>query len=290
MKEKSLQQFQLELKTAFTEFEPGRAASLQPFRLALFDRLDSTMAAARKLPPGRPLIETSIAAWPEVDAIKGVTVAVALEQTAGRGRFDRVWVSPRGSGVYLTAALETSAPIAKLPSLSLVCGVAVCEAVNSLGSPGRLKWPNDVLVKTAAGHKKLAGLLLETVPSQSATLVLVGIGLNVEQTVGAAAAGGISLAETSAGQIGYSQTVLALVRSLAVELERFFQSGPADHLKRWRESSVTIGAEISFTYGQNLRRGIARDIDQSGALIVESQGEVLKLVSGEVSISDAACI
>lgn len=122
----------------------------------------STMDEARGLPPSPAPV-----------------VVVAQAQTGGRGRFDRTWVSPAQGGLYLTARIPWSRPLAQSPLVSMGTALALARLCEELGCPGiTLKWPNDLLLD----HRKAAGILAEMHhPPQSLPQLLVGVGLNVSQ-------------------------------------------------------------------------------------------------------------
>ena len=102
-------------------------------------------------------------------------VAVAEEQTEGRGRLGRSWHAPRGSSVLVSVVLEPAVPPPRLPELSLVAGEAVAAAIASeTGLAPTIKHPNDVLV----GGRKTAGILAES----SEGRVVLGIGVNANQS------------------------------------------------------------------------------------------------------------
>ncbi|MDQ4007414.1 MAG: biotin--[acetyl-CoA-carboxylase] ligase [Actinomycetota bacterium] len=105
------------------------------------------------------------------------SVLVAEHQTGGRGRLDRVWTSPPRSGITVSMLVQPSGvPLQRWPWLPLLAGVAVAEAVRrSAKVEATLKWPNDVLV----GDRKLAGILSERIETATASLAVVGVGLNV---------------------------------------------------------------------------------------------------------------
>jgi BirA family transcriptional regulator, biotin operon repressor / biotin---[acetyl-CoA-carboxylase] ligase len=110
------------------------------------------------------------------DAPEGA-VAVADEQTAGRGRLGRDWVTPPGSSVLASVALRPDVPTEVLPELSLVAGRACARALAEVAEVvPEVKWPNDVLV----GGRKIAGILAEAREGR----VVLGIGINVLQTAG----------------------------------------------------------------------------------------------------------
>lgn len=100
----------------------------------------------------------------------------AEEQTQGRGRRGKVWVSPPGGSIYLSLAWKFDLPVGDLGCLSPAIGVAVARVLKKIGlTPVGLKWPNDVLVD----DKKIAGILIETIKiTGSTTTAVIGVGLN----------------------------------------------------------------------------------------------------------------
>jgi len=104
------------------------------------------------------------------------TVVVADAQTAGRGRMGRRWVSPPGKNLYVSLLLRPSVPTADAPGLALVAGVALADAVEAVGVPASLKWPNDLY----CGGRKAGGILAEMASDSGGVRhVVIGVGLNV---------------------------------------------------------------------------------------------------------------
>jgi BirA family biotin operon repressor/biotin-[acetyl-CoA-carboxylase] ligase len=108
---------------------------------------------------------------------------VTESQTAGRGRQGRSWISPRGENLLFSVLIRSAGPAARLPLVSLVAGLAVAEAIEraTRSTDVRLKWPNDVVVPTAAGRLlKVAGVLVETsMTGDAVDAIVVGVGINV---------------------------------------------------------------------------------------------------------------
>ena len=104
------------------------------------------------------------------------TVVVADAQTAGRGRMGRRWESPAGKNLYVSLLLRPSVPTVDAPSLALVAGVALADAVEAVGVPAALKWPNDLY----CGGRKAAGILAEMASDPGGVRhVVIGVGINV---------------------------------------------------------------------------------------------------------------
>src|SRR5271166_1755221 len=112
------------------------------------------------------------------DGTRQGTVVIAEKQTKGRGRMGRNWHSPAGLNLYMTIVLRPAIPIAEVPRLSLVAGVAVAEAVGQF-APGiiALKWPNDLWLR----GRKTGGMIAEAITDRNNQLdcVLLGVGINV---------------------------------------------------------------------------------------------------------------
>ena len=139
---------------------PGRIG----WRIHYFDEIDSTQEAARELAAERRR--------------RRAPLVIAEQQTAGRGRMGRTWHSPSGVNLYTTIILRPPIPLADVPRLSLVAGVAAAEALER-EAPGivALKWPNDVWLR----GRKAGGIIAEAVTDarQNLDCVLLGIGLNI---------------------------------------------------------------------------------------------------------------
>jgi BirA family biotin operon repressor/biotin-[acetyl-CoA-carboxylase] ligase len=201
-------------------------------------------------------------------------VLVAEEQTAGRGRHGRAWLSVPGESLTFSVLLRpASVPPDRRGWLSLLTGVAVASAVSTLGGVHAvLKWPNDVL----AGDRKLAGILAEQSPDGAA--VVVGVGLNVATPAGALPVAPSGLAPTSlaaeAGGVPVSRENLLL--GLLDQLERWYIAFRADPdprnaglLAEYRALCATLGRPVRVELpGGRVLTGTAADIDADGRLLV----------------------
>lgn len=209
-------------------------------------------------------------------------------QTAGRGRRGRAWRSPFGANLYLSLAWSFSSWPPQLTALPLAVGVACARAVQAQGlREVRLKWPNDLY---AAG-RKLGGILIEhRGEAGGACRVVIGIGLNVAMS-GAQAEGidqpWISLNEALAasGRPPASRNALAasLIRELLAMLQPFETQGFGADRAAWSELDLTRDRAVTLS-GEPQVNGIARGVDESGALIVEVDGVRRLVHSGDVSL------
>ena len=215
------------------------------------------------------------------------TMALALAQTAGRGRMGREWASPAGAGLYASLVLRNAAVV---PALTLAGGVAVAEGVRrATALPVVLKWPNDVVVRedTAPGRRrKLAGVLAEgSTGADGLQHVVLGFGVNVRRAdyPPAVAARATSI-ELELGRPVDAGQVLAEILAALHEQVTDLAAGRKDVvLDRWRQLAPTAaGSRIEWTIGGATLRGITIGIDDSGALLVRVEGRIDRIIAGEV--------
>ncbi|GAA3017524.1 biotin--[acetyl-CoA-carboxylase] ligase [Actinokineospora globicatena] len=214
------------------------------------------------------------------------TVLIAEQQTAGRGRRARDWVSPPATGLYLSVLLRPEGvPVSRYGSLSLVAGVALIRTARHAGVIASLKWPNDLLA--GVNMAKCAGVLAEATPNA----VVVGVGLNVAALPGEVPVGPGGLPATSLAQEGGSgdrtEVAIALLRAFA-EAERSWRGAQGDLvtsglLTEYRGSCATLGQRIRVELpdGSNLQ-GLATDVDGEGRLVVDVNGTARTLSAGDV--------
>ena len=234
-----------------------------------FEVLDSTNDELKRM----------IAAGIETDGL----AVIAEEQTAGRGRRGRKFLSAAGKGLYISVLLKPACPAALLPSLTAWTAVAVCDAIQkTCGICARIKWPNDIVVS----GKKLCGILTELVMTER-PCVIVGIGVNVKQT---AEDFGSVLAETAtsfAQIIEMPPDMELLTASLLRELDtmyRLFPAAKTDYSERYRQNCLTRGRVVVHTQAGERPAdvlGIAEDFSLS---VRYPDGSCEDLRFGEVSV------
>lgn len=216
------------------------------------------------------------------------TVLVAGEQTAGRGRRDRTWVSPPGSGVYLSVLVRPSTvPAERLGTLSLVAGLALMHmATETAGVEAVLKWPNDLLVGT--DRAKAAGILSEAAQDGAGPGVVVGVGLNVTALPDGAepGPGGLppgSFADAGAKVTDRTTLTASFLRAFQ-ELEAVWRLNDGD-LERsgvitgYRDACGTIGQRVRAELPDGAVTGVAVDVDADGRLLVKLDDGTPKAIS-----------
>ena len=210
-------------------------------------------------------------------------VVVADEQTAGRGRRGRTWLSPPGRNLYLSAALVPAIAASDAWRIGLATAVAVADACGTV-APVSLKWPNDVVA--ADGGRKLGGLLIETIAERDRLRgAVLGIGLNVnwrraEMPI-ELRADATSLADLAGADIDREDLLASLIDRLAAEVDAV-EAG-ASPLERYRARCSTLGSTVTVDTGTGLVTGTAIDLDPTGSLVVEDASGGRNVVSsGEV--------
>jgi birA, biotin-[acetyl-CoA-carboxylase] ligase region len=216
-------------------------------------------------------------------------VCLAEQQTSGKGRRGRHWVSPFGKNIYLSV-LWNFEGVAALEGLSLAVGVAIVEALESFGVSGvKLKWPNDVLWQ----QRKLAGILLEVTGDPAGLCqVVVGIGLNVSMPDVSASVidqPWVDL-QTIQSQLELPRPVLRneLVAALLTHLLPLLRNYPeekfAAYRERWEQLNAYAGKPVELHTARDSVKGRMVGVDESGALrLATEQGEAL-FYGGEVSL------
>jgi BirA family transcriptional regulator, biotin operon repressor / biotin---[acetyl-CoA-carboxylase] ligase len=224
-------------------------------------------------------------------AVGSTDVCVAELQTAGRGRRGRAWSTQFGGSICLSMSWLFPDVPRQLSALSLAIGVGVLRSLRACGAADvRLKWPNDVML---AG-RKLGGILIELRAEFSGpAYVVVGVGLNYRLSAGARRAlraAGIEatdLHDATASLPGRNALVAMLVAEIAAVLEAFQRQGLRPFAAEWRDADALAASAANVSYGNETYRGIARGIDEDGALLLETPGKLLRFTSGEVSVRSA---
>jgi BirA family biotin operon repressor/biotin-[acetyl-CoA-carboxylase] ligase len=206
------------------------------------------------------------------------TVIWARTQTAGRGRQGRAWQSLTGN-LAISFLLRPGVPPVRLPELSLLAAVALCDALAPMlpeNAGPALKWPNDVLL----GGAKIAGILLEAAGNGA---VVIGIGVNVAH---APAPETISYQATRLADHAPAATVPDLVAALgavlAAWLDRWQSDGFAPVLQAWRARGPKVGDPVQVRAGSDIVAGTYRDLSPEGALLLDTPTGLRRVTAGDV--------
>ncbi|MFC1941765.1 biotin--[acetyl-CoA-carboxylase] ligase [Chloroflexota bacterium] len=211
------------------------------------------------------------------------TVIIAGEQTQGRGRLKRNWLSPRGN-VALSIILYPD--ISLMSRLIMVASLSVVRSIETVtGLKPQIKWPNDILIN----GNKVSGILIENELKGSAVVyVIIGIGINVNLRPDDYA--DISTTATSLNdEYGGNVSHLDIIRNLLIEIERLYlTSSIGDSIyTEWRDRLATLGKHVYIRSGDTVLEGVAESVDRNGALRVRhADGKTTVVVAGDVNLRD----
>ncbi len=212
-------------------------------------------------------------------------VAIAEEQTAGRGRLGRSWISPPGENLYLTIVVRPT--MAQLRQLAVVTPLAVCRAIEEeTALLPRIKWPNDVLL---AGKKVCGNLVDSEITADAVDYALIGAGINVN--LDAAAHSEIrEIATSLRTELGFDVERESLLAATLNYLEEFYLAvGRGDVVSvAWKQRLDTLGQHVRVEdAGGHVEEGVAVDADSDGSLIVRrDDGSHVRIEAGDVTLRD----
>ncbi len=212
------------------------------------------------------------------DAPEG-TVVIAAEQTAGRGRLGRSWISPPGS-ISLSLILYPTRE--QLPRLNMMASLAVaCTVEKVYGLKTEIKWPNDVLIR----GKKVCGILIESaLRGHSVDWAVIGIGINANLDVS-------SLTEFAAtslsAELGHEANSSNVIECLLTEMEQLYlalrRGEPLQ--QEWQNRLVTLGQMVQAKSSDSIQKGYAEAVDEDGCLLLRlADGSLSKIAAGEVTL------
>lgn len=220
-------------------------------------------------------------------------VLLAEYQTAGRGRLGRAWLAPPGGSICLSIGWSFPELPPGLAALGLAVGAWALRALRAQVPrnkplPGlALKWPNDVIVD----DRKLGGILIELrAESAGPTYVVIGIGINcvlgakLLEQVAATGTRAADLASLGADPMRRNTLVADLLTEIIDGLRRFRHEGLHPFIDEWRAADSLCGRAVTVRTSETSWKGIARGIDTSGALLVETAQGMQKVLSGDISV------
>jgi BirA family biotin operon repressor/biotin-[acetyl-CoA-carboxylase] ligase len=250
----------------------GLGKSLFATHVVYHETLDSTNRLAKELATA--------------GAAEG-TIVIAEEQTTGRGRRGRSWLSPGRANLTFSILLRPALVADKVFSLTMILALACVEAVQKrTGLSCMIKWPNDLY----AGGKKLSGILTEfAARDRRVEWVVLGLGLNVNWYPAEGEETMSHLATSIQAEIGKRVSRNELLVEILVQFEAYYNdvlSGRIERVyERWNDFSLVLGKQVVIESDDTKITGKALRIDQDGALIIEDgEGKEQKIIHGEVSL------
>ena len=247
--------------------------------------------------------------------IRSGTIVLAEEQTAGRGRLQREWMTPMGAALLMTVILKPPhlRDALSLHLLPMVLGVALADSleatVPALCGQVMLKWPNDILIGNISSEKqgKVAGLLIETIYQDTLAYALLGIGLNVNQTQEELPSTPVGKPQPTSirGAVGHPVEREMLLKNFCQHLEKWLvgpfvdshKSMPTHSNNRgtdviyqaWRDRLCTLGQSVMFSSSDSedapTHSGIVIDVTPAGSLVIQdSDGQCHTFTAGDVTL------
>lgn len=261
-------------RNPYAEVEHGAPGTIG-WRVHYFDEVGSTQKVAAEMV--------------EAGAAPG-TVVIAERQTAGRGRLGRSWHSPPGLNLYATFILHPWMPIAEVPRLSLMAGVAVADTLATV-APGMvaLKWPNDVWLK----GRKAGGIIAEAIAdsAQKLVCVLLGIGLNLNLATYDIPEELRAKATSVRIATGRRCDRIAIAATLFKRLDARYREAAAYGFAAMRPDYekyfALTGKHVTVHDGTTQLSGCVTGVDAEGALVMETKSGVQRILAGEVSVVGA---
>jgi len=239
-------------------------------QVVYFESINSTNSYAKK----------------EIGQLEDGTIVLAEKQTLGRGRRGKGWVSPKGTGIWVSLILKPDIPPREGIKMTQIAAAAVCESIRKLtGLNALIKWPNDIIIN----GKKVCGILTEMAGElNEISYIIIGIGINVNM-------------DNFPDEIKEKATSLFIEsgnkidrRYLLIDILRNFETLYNDYIENLnlgrvlsivKNYSAVLGKNIRVIQGKTEKKGKAIDINDEGLLLVELEdGSSESVMSGEVSI------
>jgi BirA family biotin operon repressor/biotin-[acetyl-CoA-carboxylase] ligase len=249
----------------------GLGKSVFSGNLIFHKRIDSTNTHAKEL------------------ALKGAphgTVVLAEEQTAGKGRLDRKWLSHGHENLLFTILLRPSLKTDKIFILTMILALSTIDSVKEMtGLDALIKWPNDLYIN----KKKLAGILTEfSIKDGIVEYVIIGLGINVNWMPGEGDGllyPATSILAESGTRASRNELLVGILKKYELSYKKVLSGKTDDLHSRWNELSLVIGRDVEIISPDEVIKGKAMAIDHEGALILKNNlGEEVKIMSGDVSL------
>jgi BirA family biotin operon repressor/biotin-[acetyl-CoA-carboxylase] ligase len=227
-----------------------------------------------------PSTNTELARLASEGAAEGLSI-VADEQTAGRGRLQRAWSSPKAAGLYFSILLRPAVPQKYWPLITFMAALAAGDALReACGLQTDIKWPNDLL----SSERKICGILAEAIDTPAGRAVILGIGINLTQNAFPPELANVatSVAEATGRTPDREQILAALTGALS----RWYPvlAEPGKIVDSWsNRSSYAIGKLVQVSNGDDVWQGTTCGVEPDGALRLRmTSGEIKFVRAGDV--------
>ena len=209
-------------------------------------------------------------------------VVVSETQHSGRGRRGREWHSPKG-GIYISFILKPNISPERAPQITLLSSVALVETLNSMKSKmnAKIKWPNDILIS----GRKISGILTElSSDMEKINYVVVVIGINLNTDLEDLPEKAASLKVEMDQEISVKLFLKSFFEHYDTVYQEYLNNGIDQIIEKWKKNSDTLGKNVKIIGINETYDGLAKDIDENGALILKTKDKEIKVYSGDVSL------
>ena len=215
------------------------------------------------------------------ETLDNYTVVTAKYQTRGKGRMTRNWESSNADNILMSVLVKEFKERCDINLLSLVASMSVHKFLKKYLDNLYIKWPNDILVD----NNKICGILLEGKINNNTKMVVIGIGININQIVFNDEINTIttSLKKELNKEFNINELIEELVHILINDIEAFL-NGSDEFINYVRTNLFGINKLIEYTRNNTLCEGMILDIDTTGRLIIKEQDQILYINSGEIKI------
>lgn len=212
-------------------------------------------------------------------------VVVADEQTQGRGRLGRQWVSKKGAGLWMSVVLKSKSTEQQMLSMPLIMAISVSQAIEqTIGEKAMIKWPNDIVCQ----RRKVCGMLAEMTMINNQKYIICGIGINVNisqidfpedirQTA-------TSLSEVVGMAVEKEQLFINVMECLDVQYKNLLDHQYNSIILEYKKRCITLNREIKVNTSKESYRAMAQDIAADGSLIINRNGVIQVVYAGDVSV------
>lgn len=208
-----------------------------------------------------------------------LTVVIAGRQTKGRGRLKRRWLSDDG-GLYFTMVLRPAIPVQPVFKVNFLASLTLAGVIREmLQIDALVKWPNDILV----ADRKISGMISELeAAADRVVFINIGIGINVNNDPSEVEPGASSLKKISGREISRKELLFRFLEAFGDRMKNADFEGV---ISQWKQYAVTLGRQVRIVTHLEESEGLAVDVDENGALVLElANGERKKIIYGDCFI------
>ena len=211
------------------------------------------------------------------------SAVIAKEQTQGKGRRGKKWLSAENEGLWMSVLLMPKVEPKDASKITLIAGLSVCQALKELSFDASIKWPNDIIID----NKKVCGILTEmNAKAEKVEFVIVGIGVNVNNESFSEELKDIAISLKMANKIGEKRSTVAykILNNFEKNYLIFEEKGFLGLKQKYEENCITLNKEVEVI-SKNSFYGQAIGIDEDGELVVKKpDGTIETVFSNEVSV------